>query len=57
LQDERRTIRFQGPDFHFSEALASELRLATQRLLRDEGVRTDGTRVNLVVTKCDSFNM
>src|SRR5208282_1932735 len=49
LQDERRAVRFQSPDFHFSETLASELRLATQRLLRDERVRPDGTRVNLVV--------
>src|SRR5208337_3800881 len=49
LQDERRAVCFQSPDFHFSETLASELRLATQRLLRDERVRPDGTRVNLVV--------
>src|SRR5208337_482712 len=49
LQDERRAVRFQSPDFHFSETLASELRLATQRLLRDQRVRPYGTRVNLVV--------
>src|SRR3981081_4355901 len=42
LQDERRTVRFECPDFHFSETLASELRLATQRLLRDERVRAEG---------------
>src|ERR1019366_495931 len=39
----------QCPHFHFSETLASELRLATQRLLRDQRVRPDGTRMNLVV--------
>src|ERR1700686_528203 len=49
LQDERRAISFQRPDFHFSETLSSELRLAAQRLLGDQRVRTDGTRVNLVV--------
>src|SRR5258706_11025931 len=49
LQDERSAVCFECPDFHFSETLASELRLATQRLLRDERVRPDGTRVNLVV--------
>src|SRR6202158_1835317 len=49
MQDERRAISFQRPDFHFSETLSSELRLAAQRLLGDQRVRTDGTRVNLVV--------
>src|SRR5271157_856053 len=49
LQDERRAICFQSPDFHLSEALASKLRLATQRLLCDQRVRPDGTRMNLVV--------
>src|SRR5467141_3766854 len=49
LQDVRCAIGFQRPDFHFAEALASELRLAAERLLRDERVRPDGARVNLVV--------
>src|SRR6202521_1584633 len=49
LQDERGAVCFECPDFHCSEALASELRFATQRLLRDQRVRPDGTRVNLVV--------
>src|SRR5437667_433878 len=49
LQDVRCAVGFQCPDFHFAEALASELRLAAERLLRDERVRPDGTRVNLVV--------
>src|SRR5712664_1340523 len=49
LQDVRCAVGFQCPDFHFAEALAAELRLAAERLLRDERVRADGTRVNLVV--------
>src|SRR4030095_16037065 len=42
-------VRFESPDFHLSETLATELRLAAERLLRDQGVRPDRTRVNLVV--------
>src|SRR5712692_844310 len=49
LKDERGAVCFECPDFHFSETLASELRLATQRLLRGQRVRPDGTRVYLVV--------
>src|SRR6185436_3730568 len=41
LQRVRSSVRFQRPDFHFSEALAAELSLATQGLLRDERVRSD----------------
>src|SRR5271168_1644975 len=51
LQDVRRTVRFQRPNFHFAEALSTELRLAAQRLLGDKRVGTDGARVNLVVDK------
>src|SRR5689334_17030777 len=40
---------FQCPNFHFSETLTSELRLTTQRLLSDQRVRTDRTRMHLVV--------
>src|SRR5467141_5300292 len=49
LQDVRRAVGLEGPNFHFAEALAAELRLAAERLLRDERVRADGARVNLVV--------
>src|SRR5258708_6261148 len=49
LQDVRRALGFQCPDFHFAEALAAELRFAAERLLRDERVRPDRARVNLVV--------
>src|SRR3984885_10082876 len=49
LQDVRRPVSFQRPDFHFTEALAAELRLTTERLLGDERVGPDRTSVNLVV--------
>src|SRR6266571_9204928 len=39
LKNERRAIRFERPNFHFSEALSTELRLTTQRLLSDQRVR------------------
>src|SRR3546814_13649303 len=42
-------VSLECPDFHFTEALATELRLATQRLLSDERVRTGRPRVHLVV--------
>src|SRR5215217_7991954 len=44
-----RAISFERPHFHFTEALATELCLTTQRLLRDHGVRAGGARVDLVV--------
>ena len=49
LQGVRRAVGFERPDFHLAEALAAELRLAAQRLLGDERVRTGRTRVHLVV--------
>ncbi len=49
LQYVRCTVSFQRPDFHFTEALTTELRLTTQRLLRDQGVRAGRTGVHLVV--------
>ena len=42
-------VGLERPDLHFAEALAAELRLAAQRLLGDEAVRPDRTRVDLVV--------
>ena len=36
-----RSVGFHRPDFHFTETLTTELRLTTQRLLRDERVRTN----------------
>jgi hypothetical protein len=49
LQRVRGAVGLECPHFHLAEALAAELRLATQRLLRDERVRTGRTRVHLVV--------
>ena len=43
-----RAVGFERPDFHFAETLAAVLRLAAQRLLRDERVRTDRAGVDLV---------
>ena len=43
-----RAVGFECPHFHFAEALAAVLRLAAERLLRDERVRTDRAGVNLV---------
>src|SRR5208337_4654032 len=51
LQDVRGAIGFEGPDFHFAEALAAELRLAAEGLLRNQRIGADGTRVNLVVNE------
>jgi hypothetical protein len=36
LQRVRGAVRFESPHFHLSETLAAELRLAAERLLRDE---------------------
>ena len=49
LQRVRRAVSLERPHFHFAETLAAELRLAAQRLLGDERVRSDRTRVDLVV--------
>src|ERR1017187_3183486 len=49
LQDVRGAIGFERPDFHFAETLSAELRLAAQRLLRNQRIRPDGARVNLIV--------
>src|SRR6478736_1493897 len=51
LQRVGSAVRLQGPDLHLAEPLATELRLTTQRLLRDHRVRTRGACVDLVVDK------
>ena len=48
LQGVSRAVRFERPDFHLAETLAAVLRLAAERLLRDERVRTNRAGVNLV---------
>ena len=42
-------VGLERPHFHFAEPLAAELRLAAERLLGDERVRSDRPRVDLVV--------
>src|SRR4029078_9782494 len=49
LEDVRRAIGCERPDLHFAESLATELRLAAERLLRDERVGPDRARVDLVI--------
>src|SRR6266545_2953094 len=49
LQGVRGAVRLHRPALHLAEPLAAELRLTTQRLLGDHGVRTRGPCVDLVV--------
>src|SRR5256885_11478478 len=51
LQDVRGAVSLERPNFHFAEALAAELRLAAERLLRDERVRANAAGVDFVVDK------
>ena len=48
MQGVGRAVGLQRPDLHFAEALSAVLRLAAQRLLGHEAVRTDRTGVDLV---------
>src|ERR1700682_101091 len=48
LQDVRRAVSLERPHLHLAEALAAEPRLASQRLLGDEAVRTRRPGVDLV---------
>ena len=49
LQGVGRAVGLQRPALHLAEALAAELRLAAERLLRDQAVGPDRARVDLVV--------
>jgi hypothetical protein len=49
LQRIRCTVSLKGPHFHLTEALTTELRLTTQRLLSYQAVRTGRTGVHLVI--------
>src|SRR5688572_21687632 len=49
LQRVRGAVCLERPHFHLSETLSAELRLAGERLLRDERVWPDRTCVDLVV--------
>ena len=57
LERVRRAIGLERPHFHLSEALAAELRLTGQRLLRNQAVGPDGASVDLVVHQVESFIM
>src|SRR5216684_3685020 len=49
LQRVRGAVGFEGPDFHLAESLSAELRLAAERLLGHQTVRTRRARMHLVV--------
>src|ERR1700716_3593742 len=51
LEDVRRAVGLERPDLHLTEPLTAELRLAAQRLLGDEAVRTGRPRVDFVFDK------
>src|SRR5437660_219287 len=55
LQRVRRAVRLERPHLHLAEALAAELRLTTQRLLRDERVRPRRAGVDLVLDQVDQL--
>src|SRR5690606_9429453 len=44
-------VRLDCPDLHLTESLTTELSLTTERLLRDEAVRSNRTSVDLIVDK------
>src|SRR4029079_15600928 len=49
LEDVGGAVGLEGPHLHLAEPLAAELRLATERLLGDEAVRTGRPGVDLVL--------
>src|SRR5258706_1631775 len=49
LEDVRGPVGLERPDLHLAEALATELGLATERLLGDQAVRAGRPRVDLVL--------
>src|SRR4051794_5506643 len=51
LQDVRGAVRLERPDLHLAEPLATELGLATERLLGDQAVRAGRPGVDLVLDK------
>ena len=55
LQRVRGAVGLERPHLHLAEALAAELRLAAQRLLRDERVRARRARVDLVVHEVEQL--
>ena len=57
LERVRGAVRFHRPHFHLAETLTAELRLAAQRLLRDERVRPDRRAWILSSTRWWSLSM
>src|SRR5207237_8110139 len=51
----RGAVGLERPHLHLAEALAAELRLAAERLLRDERVRAGAPRVDLVVHEVEQL--
>src|SRR5438094_5574303 len=56
LQRVRSAVGLEGPHLHLAEALAAELRLPAQRLLRDHRVRAGGASVDLVVDQVEQLH-
>src|SRR5699024_8925456 len=57
LQGVGRTVCLQCPYLHLSETLSAELCFTTERLLCNEGVRTCGTCMDLVINKVVQFQV
>src|ERR1700749_558788 len=55
LQDIGCTECFERPNFHFTKTLATEVCFTAQRLLGDERVWPDRTRVHLIVNHVAQF--
>src|SRR6516225_2187877 len=55
LERVRGPVSLERPQFHLAESLPAELGLAAERLLRDERVRPDRTRMHLVVDQVGQF--
>ena len=51
----RRTVSFNGPDLLLSKTLTAELSFTTQRLLRNERVRTNGPSMDLLFNQVMEF--
>ena len=56
LEDERRAVAFERPNFHFPEALTTGPRFATKRLLGNKRIGTRCTSVDFVVNQVVQFD-
>src|SRR3989344_1399232 len=55
LQDVRCAVGFECPHLHFSKALTAMLCLASERLLGDEGVGTNGAGMDLILYEVEEL--